>query len=34
MTDQDSMVQRPAEQVPVALFGLRRLAVHARDSIA
>jgi hypothetical protein len=32
MTDQDTMVQRPAEQAPVTLFGLPWLAVRARDS--
>ena len=31
MADQDTVVQTPAEQTPVTLFGLPCLAVRARD---
>jgi len=34
MTAQATVVSLPAEQTLVAVFGLLRLAVHARDSIA
>jgi len=34
LTAQETVVSLPAEQTLVALFGLRRLAVRARDSIA